>query len=109
MSESNVVGSWKVIGYIAPGATSAGVAGSTTNFKYEIGSLSMTNETAAIPASAAQVWKATNIPALNDCAANTCVWELAAVKAGNGDGVTYEATTPTNGKPLTPTFEKIGK
>ena len=31
-SEANKVGSWKLIGYVAPGAKSAGDIGETTNF-----------------------------------------------------------------------------
>ena len=37
-AESNKLGTWELIGYVAPGAKSAGEAGETTNFKYYAGS-----------------------------------------------------------------------
>lgn len=107
VSESNAIGSWKLIGYVAPGAQTSGTAGTTTNFKYEMGSVAA-DASVLLTGTLGQVWKATNVPALNDCTANNCVWELH-VKAGStGDGVEYGTKVPTNGAPLTPTFAKIG-
>ena len=34
VSESNLVGTWAKIGYVAPGAAKAGDDGTTTNFTY---------------------------------------------------------------------------
>ncbi len=37
VSEANKYGFWMLIGYIAPGSTSAASAGQTTNFDYTAG------------------------------------------------------------------------
>ena len=112
VSESNKVGSWTKIGYVAPGGTSAGAA-STTNFSYIPGSA----DDAALGGeggySAAKEWAAANIVALNDCAAqasNVAIasanWSITVTPATNGNSVTY--TAATNCSQLTPTFDKIG-
>ena len=73
-SEANKVGSWELIGYVAPGAKSAGEAGETTNFKYYAGSSpaidvaegkALSGDDAFSPEA---VWGAVNIAALNECA-----------------------------------------
>lgn len=111
VSESNKVGSWKLIGYVAPGSTSASTAGQTTNFDYTAG------ETVALTADAVDIanfnaitWQAKNRVALNDCAvANDNVWTITTAAATNGNSVTYTAAVADNCKQLTPTFDKIGK
>lgn len=113
MSESNKIGSWKLIGYVAPGSTSASTAGQTTNFDYTAG------ETVAIDAATgtdiegfakAATWQAKNRVALNECAIDDAnVWTVSITAADNGNSVTYDAEVPADCLQLTPTFDKIGK
>ncbi len=105
MSESNAVGSWKLIGYVAPGATAAGSSGTTTNFSYsgsiaaDVNISSMTDQ--------ANAWLADNLVALNDCTIGSGDWTIAVSAATNGNSLTYNATTQCG--ELTPSFTKIGK
>lgn len=59
-SEANMVGGWKKIGYVAPGAKKAGDAGSTTNFTYTGPELNAENTTGINGAEVAQAWLAVN-------------------------------------------------
>ncbi|WP_297702085.1 type II secretion system protein, partial [uncultured Fibrobacter sp.] len=104
-SESNKAGTWKNIGYVAPGATSAGVTGTTTNFTYT-GSISSDQDITGMSAQA-DAWKAQNIVALNECVKDQGSWTVKVEAASNGNSLTYEAET-TCGE-LTPSFTKIGK
>jgi len=81
VSEANAVGSWKLIGYVAPGSTSASTEGATTNFGYLAASPAANGETVAIStfSSATKVWGVRNLVALNDCAAQAS----AAIEAAN--------------------------
>ena len=118
-SETNKVGSWKLIGYVAPGAKSAGEAGETTNFKYYAGTAPAIDaaEGKALSGddafSAEAVWGAVNVAALNDCAIQTATtaadanWKVSAKAASNGISLLYKAEVSTNCKPLTPTFEAL--
>ena len=107
-SESNMIGTWTLIGYKAPGST--GNDGSqTTNFTYN-GSLQAAVSTSA---SAAQAWQASNRVQLNDCAA-AANWGVAvsATQAGSAQGadVSFTASVNTPGcQALTPSFELIGR
>ena len=115
VSESNKVGSWKLIGYVAPGAKKAEEEGSTTNFAYKAGNPDVSGNATAITsyASATKVWGAANIVALNECAAQTDAaldaahWSISIKANSNGNSVTYTASTDCD--QLTPTFENIGK
>ena len=115
-SEANQIGGWKLIGYVAPGATSAGSDGSTTNFDYKHGAIGF-DESAAIQGHNASVeWAAINNVALNECAAQEAGtaaasgnWTVSVAGATNGNSLTYTATVSTDCKPLTATFDKIGK
>ena len=116
VSESNAVGSWKLIGYVAPGSTSAASEGSTTNFGYLAGSPAADAESATAIfsyGSATKVWGARNLVALNDCAAQASAalaaanWSISITKNDNGNSVRY--TAATNCAQLTPSFDKIGK
>ena len=116
MSESNKVGSWKLIGYVAPGAKSASEEGETTNFKYVAGNPAVAGDAAAITTfSATKVWGASNIVALNDCAIQTSAavatanWSIAITANSNGNSVSYTAAVASSCEQLTPTFAKIGK
>ena len=103
-SEANQVGTWKSIGYVAPGASAAGSDGNTTNFAY---TGSVTADKPIAGADEADAWKAVNNVALNDCAANEHNWAVKVTANTNGNSLAYDATT--NCAELTPSFTKIGK
>jgi prepilin-type N-terminal cleavage/methylation domain-containing protein len=116
VSESNMVGSWHLIGYVSPGSTTASSAGATTNFKYIAGSpdVSATSGTAISTYSTdTRVWGAANKVALNECAdqadaeLDAAHWSVSIRANSNGNSVTYTAATTC--PQLTPTFDKIGK
>lgn len=96
VSESNMIGGWKKIGYVMNATTNFTYAGDT-----EDGIVSVTT-------GKADAWNATSNVALNDCAIGA-KWQLDVSGADNGNSVTYTATTPACGEALTPTFSKIGK
>ncbi len=104
VSESNKLGTWVLVGYVAPGASSAGqTSPETTNFKY-FGFV--TGDASAI-ANTNDAWVAQNIPALNDCAAATGKWNINIKANTNGNSISYDAQTTC--AQLTPSFTKIGK
>lgn len=105
-SESNKAGTWKNIGYVAPGASAAGSDGSTTNFTYTGGIDDDIEITTSAP-SAAAGWSASNKVALNDCAIGAGAWAVTVTAATNGNSLTYDASTACG--ELTPSFSKIGK
>ncbi len=106
-SESNAVGSWVMIGYKAPSSGAGDSTSSTgTNFAYSQQG-SYTNGTITT-ASDQAVWQAKNTVVLNDCAvSNDNVWQVKATISSAL--VTFAAHTSDACKPLTPTFDKIGK
>lgn len=113
-SEANKIGSWKLIGYVAPGSTSASTAGTTTNFYYSAGTSPAiaADDGVAIAGFNQVVWGAANIVALNDCGAQTnstaaasANWKITAKGATNGNSVLYKAET--NCTQLTPTFANM--
>jgi prepilin-type N-terminal cleavage/methylation domain-containing protein len=105
-SESNKAGTWKNIGYVAPGATAAGSSGNTTNFSYS-GSIAADVPITSSMADQASAWLAVNSVALNDCRIGAGNWAIKVKKAENGNSLLYEATTAC--EELTPSFTKIGK
>ena len=112
VSEANKVGSWKLIGYVAPGAKSASTAGQTTNFDYTASNPDVAGDAALISTyTAAKVtWTAKNRVALNDCAVNADnKWTISIKGASNGNSVEYTAAVAANCTQLTPTFSNIGK
>lgn len=120
-SEANKFGSWKLIGYVAPGAKSASETGETANFKYYAGSSPAIDATEGLALSGdgdkvfaeEAVWGAVNTVALNECAiqtANTAAaanWKVTAKAASNGNSLLYKAEVTTDCKQLTPTFEAL--
>ena len=118
-SEANKFGSWKLIGYVAPGAKSAGDIGETTNFKYYAGTSPLIDAAEGKPLSgegafeAQAVWGAVNVAALNECAIQTATtaaeahWKVSAKAADNGNSLLYKAEVSTDCKPLTPTFDAL--
>lgn len=117
VSESNKVGSWKLIGYVAPGAKKAEDEGETTNFAYKAGNPAADADAAKDITdfkTATKVWGAANIVALNECdiqaktaALDDAHWSISITANSNGNSVTYTAATGCT--QLTPTFANIGK
>ena len=103
-SEANKVGTWQLIGYVAPGASAAGSSSTTTNFAYTGG---VTAEADIVGFTATSGWNAQNRVALNECAANTGNWNFQVAAASNGNSLTYTSSTACT--QLTPSFDKIGK
>lgn len=97
-----------MIGYKAPAAQSAADSVSTTgtNFNYTQQG-SYTNGTITT-ASALALWQAKNSVVLNDCAvADANVWQI---KGSISSAiVTFQGTVSSACRPLTPSFDKIGK
>lgn len=118
-SEANKFGSWKLIGYVAPGAKSASENGETANFKYYAGTSPAIDATEGKAISgedafeAQAVWGAVNVAALNECGiqnettAAAANWKVSAKAATNGNSLLYKAEVTTNCKPLTPTFDAL--
>jgi prepilin-type N-terminal cleavage/methylation domain-containing protein len=106
VSESNTLGTWTLIGYVAPGASSAAQESpSTTNFVYSGAIASATSIDAST--TAPNAWKANNRVALNDCAIDAGNWHVDIAANTNGNSVRYTAQTACD--QLTPSFSKIGK
>ena len=105
-SESNKAGTWKNIGYVAPGASAAGDNGTTTNFTYT-GSIASDVDIKDDMADQEKAWEAENNVALNDCKISAGAWAIKVKAASNGNSLKYEATTAC--AELTPSFEKIGQ
>ena len=106
VSESNKLGTWTLVGYVAPGASTASDASpSTTNFTY-YGTIAAETEISS-GVSANNAWVAQNRVALNDCAINTGNWHVDISTNSNGNSVSYDAQTACT--QLTPSFTKIGK
>jgi prepilin-type N-terminal cleavage/methylation domain-containing protein len=106
-SESNKIGGWGLIGYAAPGTSSAGANGAanTTNFSYTGG---IATATASDGQGTQNVWNAASLVALNDCEKGQ-TWTVAAVVTSAE--VSFNSAVPagTGCAALTPTFDKIGK
>ncbi len=108
VSESNTLGTWQLIGYVAPGASTASQASpSTTNFTY-YGSISAATSISS-GTSAGDAWVAKNNVALNDCSANNGKWNIDISGNDNGNSVSYSADVASACEQLTPSFKKIGK
>lgn len=108
VSESNLVGTWAKIGYVAPGAAKADGSSETTNFTY---TGAITSDTLAVAnLGETEGWKAAARVALNDCAIGSA-WTVSVTGNTNGNSVSYKAAPPADkcGDALTPTFNKIGK
>ena len=113
-SEANKIGSWKLIGYVAPGSTSASNTGTTTNFYYSAGTSPAIDADAGVDIAGFNqvVWGAANTVALDDCGAQTnstaaasANWKITAKGATNGNSVLYKAETSCT--QLTPTFANM--
>ncbi|MBR3071800.1 type II secretion system protein [Fibrobacter sp.] len=101
-SETGAAGSWKMIGYIGPGAKdkdndkkySTNVFDYTDEFK---GSNENTTMVAKLANGENDMgWKAEAKTALNDCGIQS-TWDLKMKAAGNGDAIAYTATITPKG------------
>ena len=109
-SESNKVGGWQLIGYMAP---SGDGASQTTNFAYGVGDITA-GQTVDATTAGSIGWTAKNRIALNECAIpsdyNWSVKVKLASTGTNGKDVGFESAAKGTGCiSLTPSFEKIGK
>lgn len=98
-------GNFTKIGYEMPGKN-----GLTSNFQYaQEGTYDATNGTAAFTSSAVDVWSATNLLKLNDCAGNAKNWKLGISQAsGTTNGqYNWKVTMGTNCDALTPSFSNF--
>lgn len=103
VSEAAAYGSWKLIGYTAPGDQ-----GNTTNFEFTAGALEGDDDSAT--AATNDVWTAKNKTKLNDCVSAEKNWTISTGAIGSAGQDTYTATVASvECKALTPTFDKIGK
>jgi hypothetical protein len=114
-NENSKVGSWKLIGYIAPGEVDASseraYKSATSAFNYFESSSEDGTEAA---------WGADNTGKLNECGVGTATavngshWSVTATPADEDDDaasvgeVKYEATVAADCAALTPSFTKIG-
>lgn len=99
------IGDWAKIGYQAPGSVT-GTTSQTSNFKYEQDG-SYNQATAQLTGSAIQVWKATNLLKLNDCAGSAANWALN-VTGGTSGQYTWGTHMGANCSVLTPSFQSLG-
>ena len=117
-SETGAVGTWQMIGYIAPGAKKGGSteAYETTVFDYTNSFAGANGKTTMVNAitGATEGWKATAKTALNDCPISS-TWTISFNKSGDGASVSYAAAITANGKTdntdcktLTANFTNIG-
>ena len=92
-SETGAAGSWKLIGYIAPGAKDA-----SDDKKYSTNVFDYTDEFKGTKDNTTMVgtlssntgWKATAKTALNDCGIQS-YWDMTMDPAGTGDAIAYTA------------------
>ena len=105
-SEANKYGTWKSIGYVAPGASAAGSSSNTTNFSYS-GAISADADITTSAPSNVEGWLADNRVALNDCAIGAGDWKIVLNAQSNGNSLKYTASTSCS--ELTPSFAKIGQ
>ena len=107
-AESNKLGTWKLIGYTAPGTKQTDDDYKTTSFEY---TGAATDDAVDLEkeggAEIADAWKAEALVALNDCAKGES-WSIKVT--GTPDAVTYEGSysNKDNCEALTPNFTNIG-
>lgn len=110
IGETHQLGSWSIIGYIAPGSIVATDSTRSTNFGYGGGALKGAGATAAFNgASSSSIvgWIATSLTAMNYIAVGSS-WTIA-VGTDNSGIIRYTATIPANAEPLTPSFTKLSR
>ena len=112
-AETGAVGTWKMIGYIAPGSKQGNSteAYSTTVFDYTNKFGGANGETTMVGqlSNDTEGWRATAKTALNDCPISS-YWYINMSKGGTGATVKYDAklSDDSNCKTLTANFGNIG-
>ena len=115
-AETGAVGTWQMIGYIAPGTKGSDAEHySTTVFDYSNSFAGANGGTTMVGSisGATEGWRATAKTALNDCKISS-FWFIKFNKAGNGASVSYTADIDPNGgtkadcQMLTANFANIG-
>ena len=110
-AETGAVGTWKMIGYIAPGAKTDDNTYKTNVFDYTNAFTGADNQTTMVGAleDDTEGWRATAKTALNDCPISS-YWYIEMSKSGTGATVKYAAklSDETNCKTLTANFASIG-
>lgn len=108
VSEAVAVGNWTIIGYKGPGEQTSGkLESKTTNFTYQDGYASYSNNTVALSSTKIKGFTVQNNTKLNDCTSAADNWKVEVSKATGSEGeAVFEATT--NCTDLTPNFAKIG-
>ena len=106
-AESNKLGTWKLIGYTAPGTKAGDNDFSTTNFQYTGSADDAQPLEGDEGAKITDAWKATALVALNDCKKGES-WSIEV--EGKPDAVTYKGSysDENNCEALTPNFTNIG-
>jgi len=97
-AERNAAGGWKLIGYTKP---------ASNNFSYSDEAIAEGETTALDDLNNDLGWKALNLVALNDCAANGCKWNIVLNKGSAGGQIKYAACQDADASPLTPNFTAI--
>lgn len=110
IGENHQIGSWTLIGYVAPGSKVSTDSSKTNNFGYGGGNLKGHGRggSSVINASTGSTvgWIATSLVALDDVAINSS-WTIAVSISNSGD-VRYSASIPPNAGALTPNFPRLG-
>jgi len=113
ISETNTaIGSWKAIGYTAPGTTTAsaitgGGAANTATFNYTEPATGFSADRGSLEITSAEiVWRAANKADLNDCTA-AANWELSVMVGSAGGTWTTKALTGQC-VAVTPQFAALG-
>ena len=110
-SEHHQLGSWSLIGYVAPGSKVSTDSSKTNNFGYGGGMLKGNGSegSAAINTVERAIvgWIATSLVALNDVPVNSS-WTITISTSGSGD-LSYSTTIPVNAGSLTPGFTRLGR
>ena len=111
MSEAVAVGNWTIIGFKGPGEQTSGkLESKTTNFTYQDGYDSYTNNTAALSDTKIKGFTVQNNTKLNDCISAADNWTVEVAKADGSEGeASFDAKVAEDCGDLTPNFSKIGK
>ena len=107
-AESNKLGTWKLIGYTAPGTKqNTDNDFKTTSFEYTGAATDAQDLEKEGGAEIADAWKATALVALNDCAKGES-WSIKVT--GTPNAVVYDGSYSNQGncEALTPNFKNIG-
>ena len=108
VSEHHQIGSWSLIGYVAPGSYVSVDSSKTNNFGYGGGALKGNGDGSRVAINENSIvgWIATSLVALNDVPINSS-WTVSISSDGQGF-IQYTASIPPNAGALTPSFTRLG-